>query len=129
MGSKEGNESSSAAGGSSVSIVLLQERFRQLQRLKEMREEKDPLRLINKATKKVSGHVRNDLSPKYVSPRERNLFGVDSSSMLPLSLSLGRNELSNEFCPWYTGSSGTASYPPCVDVDRRDDDVDTSLHL
>ncbi|KAI4342789.1 hypothetical protein MLD38_027370 [Melastoma candidum] len=132
MESKEGNKDPAAAVKSSESISLLQERFRQLQRLKEMRVEKDPLRFVNKvASHKVSGHPRLDFSSKYPISHERKLYPnrITSYSLPPLLTSLERNVAADELRLWHPGNARPASPPSLIDLVGSDHDVDTSLRL
>lgn len=130
------------------SIVLLQERFRQLQRVKKMREEKEMLRLFSEADRctspprikyKTHNHkpqnlffqseVLHPLPPKVAAPTIMSSSHITCLSLWPdshVSDNTKKARWLNDKS-WLPNRSTTAFY----DVNEHDNecDVDTSLHL
>lgn len=147
---KMGREFSDQTAFHSSSIALLQERFRQLQRVKEMREEKEMFRFFPE-----SDRCTNPPSRKYNTPQHKpfTLFNFQSELLLPSSpnvaaqaistssqiktcLSLwpdhsthvAENVIKKSHClnnkSWFSNTT-----PLFVVNDYDESDVDTSLHL
>ncbi|PIN03473.1 hypothetical protein CDL12_24016 [Handroanthus impetiginosus] len=93
------NEDPSVVGSS---IVLLQERFKQLQRLKEMRQERQLLKLLNQSRD-----------------------GADAVFQDPLALGLNSNAHFQQFS---SSGANVADRGP-QRLFEKSDVVDTSLHL
>ncbi|KAK4765344.1 hypothetical protein SAY86_026434 [Trapa natans] len=122
------------------SIALLQERFRQIQRMKEMREEKELQRLLSKCPSKSLSvpHQKPNYEPFSVFFEPGFGFPLDSASS-QLSLSLWpRSRSDGGSCLWPMEApvlvrpwlSGTRSLMGNLsDKPEGFEDVDTSLHL
>ncbi|CAI8590539.1 unnamed protein product [Vicia faba] len=96
------------------SIALLQERFRQLERVKEMREERELKRMLNEPKQQTY-----DQSTTRLSSSNHELIIPSRSSPPHVSLSL-----------WPTTSSQANSWKNGYDCDSSSvSGVDTSLHL
>ncbi|XP_021887248.1 uncharacterized protein LOC110806629 [Carica papaya] len=112
------------------SIALLQERFRQLQRVKEMREERELLKNLIETKQQTPGMHYNEPSSQlffhFLPPRspppslsldsQIKVSGFDKSVDSPLLMGLWPKEK-----PAFTMNRFDGSDP--------DEDVDTSLHL
>lgn len=103
------------------SIALLQERFRQLEKVKERREGKQLVRLLSSQN--------NTIQQRLVDPNHRPLYDHDSLS-LGLNLTNKQSDHQNNMklsssslSPWSQGESSTSR-----NFDNYSD-VDTSLHL
>ncbi|XP_027333539.1 uncharacterized protein LOC113848283 [Abrus precatorius] len=103
------------------SIALLQERFRQLEKVKERREGKELLKLLSSETSSMRNPPsHNSQQPRLVVPHRPTLHD---------SLSLGLNFTTKQ------GDHNTMKSPPSwpqgASTSRNFDssDVDTSLHL
>lgn len=131
------------------SIVLLQERFRQLQKVKEMREEKEMLRLFSESDRcasppsmKYNAHhhkpsnlffqseLFHPLPPKVAAPATPPSSQITCLSLWPDShVSSNKKKthcLNNK--SWLPNKSTTPFYD-VNDHGNESDDVDTSLHL
>ncbi|XP_047940757.1 uncharacterized protein LOC125188060 [Salvia hispanica] len=97
------------------SIVLLQERFKQLQRLKEMREETQNLRLMPPET-----NLRHDLSVTRFSTLSSN----NAACQDPLALGLNSSSLSHH-TPHFRRQQTVRGPHSFFEIS----DVDTSLRL
>ncbi|KAL5794281.1 hypothetical protein ACOSP7_002875 [Xanthoceras sorbifolium] len=112
------------------SIALLQERFRQLERVREKREEKETLKLFNESDRvsPARRYESNKLSfqPEMILPHRPPL-------QEPLSLGLDSHGKHADFRAMTTPSSTSLwpSSPHGPSTSRNFDfsDVDTSLHL
>lgn len=114
------------------SIALLQERFRQLEKVKERREGKQLLKLLSSGTTSSSSSMHNPTSqdsqqPKLFTPHKPTLHD---------SLSLGLNFTNkqgdhNTMKMKPSPSSSSNLWPHGASTSRNFDssDVDTSLHL
>ncbi|GFZ07379.1 hypothetical protein Acr_19g0003160 [Actinidia rufa] len=115
MSSRERSESLAVH---SSSIALLQERFRQLQRAKEMREEKELMKQVSKSHPTNSPTCSHDPSRLFFNselitpPRPPPLLQDSSSSLLHR-----------------TGQSKNTETILCRSSNYDDSDIDTSLHL
>ncbi|XP_073227000.1 uncharacterized protein [Cicer arietinum] len=107
------------------SIALLQERFRQLQRVKEMREKRELLKMLSTSNtdqpKLFNFNFSSNSSIIHHEPITRiffhpELININSSSLSPNHLSLSL---------WPTTSQCMKEY----DNNVCDSGVDTSLHL
>ncbi|XP_059636715.1 uncharacterized protein LOC132278830 [Cornus florida] len=124
------------------SIALLQERFRQLERMKEMREERELMRMISES----HDQQQYSSSPTMHYEPSSSSFFFHSELILPprvvppvqVSLSLWPNSQSK--CSDFRGLDQTAmkTWPtdtplvrasPVKSTQDSDSDVDTSLHL
>ncbi|XVF28041.1 hypothetical protein REPUB_Repub14bG0161200 [Reevesia pubescens] len=121
------------------SIALLQERFRQLQRMKEMREERELLRKVAKpnqcnpslAYDQSSGLLFfHFLPPRSLPPRQVPDFSLWSGSQSKC------NRFECMEAPLFASLLPTTETPSSLHVSLNkfedsdiDDDVDTSLHL
>lgn len=125
------------------SIALLQERFRQLQRVKEMREEKELKKLFTEVPKHFNSNSNNNTLPStcestrlFSHPELINISSSKSSSLSPPHISLSLWPTSQDFTSFkkpfttnYTQSLQT-SWKSSYDCDSSSDSgVDTSLHL
>ncbi|XVE78327.1 hypothetical protein DITRI_Ditri13aG0135800 [Diplodiscus trichospermus] len=108
----------------SSSIALLQERFRQLQKVRERREEKELLKLFSES--------------KHSSPtmhHEPNRLPLQPSDQDPLSLGLNSQSWQTSFRAMATTSESTSSWPNSAAATSSsskhfgNSDVDTSLRL
>ncbi|KAL1555417.1 hypothetical protein AAHA92_11159 [Salvia divinorum] len=97
------------------SIVLLQERFKQLQKLKEIREETQMLRLMPQ-----ENNLRHDLAGAGFS----SLFSNNAAYQDPLALGLNSTS-HHRHTPHYRGQQAVGGPHSFFDTP----DVDTSLHL
>ncbi|KAI4373974.1 hypothetical protein MLD38_012028 [Melastoma candidum] len=108
---------------SSASIALLRQRFKDMQRQKEMRQERETSpRFVNKLPNKVSGH------------RPRSVSNSISTTSRRLPLSPGRNKAGDDLhrrMLVVARPDSPASRNEAVDVgnDANEDELDTSLHL
>lgn len=142
--SREDQHESSSTTVVHSSIALLQERFRQLQRVKEMREERALKRMLTEPK-----HKQLDPNPTmhYVQPSSR-LYSDSELSIPPRSpphvalsiwpqsqtnhadytSSYSQNQLFVNSCPTDHRPSALTSFNKFNDSDSHSD-VDTSLHL
>ncbi|KAI3741010.1 hypothetical protein L1987_58674 [Smallanthus sonchifolius] len=107
------------------SIAMLQERFRQLEKVKEMREERELLKLINSSASNNNHHHHHNL---YF------LGHSDPKELLTLSLSLSLWPNSQQQHHVYSWDINTPSWlpfplPPPSFTNTTHHDVDTTLHL
>ncbi|XP_061361133.1 uncharacterized protein LOC133305041 [Gastrolobium bilobum] len=105
------------------SIALLQERFRQLEKVKERREGKELLNLLSSENQRNTSSSMNSLQPRLVVPHRPTLH--DSLS-LGLNLTSKQGDHNNMKSPpslnlWSQGASTSRNFDSS--------DVDTSLHL
>ncbi|KAI3716155.1 hypothetical protein L6452_23285 [Arctium lappa] len=120
-----------SGGGSSSSIALLQERFRQLQKMRERRQEMEVLKLLSKS---------ESISQTKYYEHSETIFRQPTTtrSSLQDSLSLGldlygkkpvhqpsNSKSTPPFRDFWSTDSATVSAPRTIDKH----DVDTSLHL
>ena len=129
------------------SIALLQERFRQLQRVKEMREERELRKMLAHEPKQLSSNnhtmsyeptTRVFSHPELIAPSSRSPPHF-SLSLWPISQANQedqrsfQNPVSMDLCPTYTHTHAQtlqASWKNVHDWDSGSDSgVDTSLHL
>ncbi|OVA20173.1 hypothetical protein BVC80_1663g70 [Macleaya cordata] len=113
------------------SIALLQERFRQLQRVKEMREERELLRLFSSEPERVSPTTRDAPSKLFFHPeliipprptlQSSHFFQTESQSKCADFLAVD-TPLLMSLWPTDRGIVRTSN-------NFDDADVDTSLHL
>ncbi|KAJ1410878.1 hypothetical protein SESBI_21687 [Sesbania bispinosa] len=112
------------------SIALLQERFRQLEKVKERREGKEFLRLLSSESTSSSMHSptsHNSLQPRLVVPQHRPTLHDSLSLGLNLTSKQGdhHNTMKLKSPPpsnlWPHGASTSTNFDSS--------DVDTSLHL
>ena len=126
------------------SIALLQERFRQLQRAKQMREERELLKMLNEP-KQLNSNIpsTNTYEPARLSLEPESV--IPSKSPPHVSLSLGPTSQARQQehrsletmtasrglrAMDYTHSSLQAAWKNVYDCDSENDSgVDTSLHL
>ena len=130
----------------SSSIALLQERFRQLQRVKEMREERELLKLLSETKQFFTSSnpvTTNHYEPAKLSYKPEMVIPAKSPPQPPrVSLSLWptseedkrtleANPVSVSLCPKdYALSSLKTPWKNFCDCDSESDSgVDTSLHL
>nr|DAD23614.1 TPA_asm: hypothetical protein HUJ06_025077 [Nelumbo nucifera] len=112
------------------SIALLQERFRQLQRVKEMREEKELLRLFTPESERVAPNMPHearmlfhpDLILPHSPPLQGSLPNHLNSQASHVDFQATETPLLNN--PW-PRDRAVMDTPKSFD----DADVDTSLHL
>ncbi|KAK4847230.1 hypothetical protein QYF36_027304 [Acer negundo] len=117
------------------SIALLQERFRQLERVREKREEKEMLKLFNESDRVVSPAMRYE--PNKLSPFQPEMILPHHSHRphLQESLSLGLNyqdrhaDFRAKTTPTSTGLWPNSPSGPSTSRSFDHSDVDTSLHL
>ncbi|KAK2648391.1 hypothetical protein Ddye_015880 [Dipteronia dyeriana] len=119
------------------SIALLQERFRQLERVREKREEREMLKLFSESDRVVSPALRYE--PNKLSSFQPEMILPHHSHRPPLqeSLSLGLNyqdrhaDFRAKTTPTSTSTSLWPNSPSGPSTSRSFDhsDVDTSLHL
>ncbi|KAI4308495.1 hypothetical protein L6164_031565 [Bauhinia variegata] len=112
------------------SIALLQERFRQLEKVKERREGKELLKLFSETQKGSSSiHLQpsgSSLQPRLVAPhRPSNHHDYSLSLGLDLANMVTDNHNTRKTTP------SASSWPDGAATSRNFDnsDVDTSLHL
>jgi hypothetical protein len=136
------------------SIALLQERFRQLERVKEMREERELKKMLNE-TKQFNSN--NTITPSYDYDQSTRLFSSNHELIIPsrssssssppphVSLSLWpttsevkqeeyftslKNPVSMNLCTTNYTQNMQSSWKNGYDCDSASDSgVDTSLHL
>ncbi|TXG55506.1 hypothetical protein EZV62_020762 [Acer yangbiense] len=119
------------------SIALLQERFRQLERVREKREEKEMLKLFNEPDRVVSPAMRYE--PNKLSSFQPEMIVPHHSHRphLQESLSLGLNYQDSRHADFRakTTPTSTSLWPngpssgPSTSRSFDHSDVDTSLHL
>ncbi|KAI0525026.1 hypothetical protein KFK09_004417 [Dendrobium nobile] len=105
------------------SIALLQERFRQLQRVKAKREEREQIRAINEHL-----HLQQQQPKWFVHPE---LLHPSSHLRNSSSFLLGESKDFNEFQS-LEASLSLRSWPPASVIQSSNgfnEEVDTSLHL
>lgn len=132
------------------SIILLQERFRQLQRVKEMREEKGMLRLFSDSDRCTSppsinynthnhkpsnrffqSELLHPLPPKVAAPEIAPPSHITCLSLWPhsqVSSNTKKARWLNDKS-WLPNKSTTTTFYDVNDHDNESCDVDTSLHL
>ncbi|CAA2992188.1 Hypothetical predicted protein [Olea europaea subsp. europaea] len=119
------------------SIALLQERFRQLEKMKEMRQEKALLRILSESEKRYSPSIMH-YEPVYKScvSSEHKIFAPKPDCQLSLSLfpdtqikspSFRGAEVQRGSISSLVDTSSVCSSP--IKIDNSDSDIDTSLHL
>ncbi|CAK9156823.1 unnamed protein product [Ilex paraguariensis] len=117
------------------SIALLQERFRQLQRVKQMREEREYLKMLSESegcTNPTTSH-----EPSKLFFQSELILPQKPPSQVSLSLSPNTqirhaNFKATETTPQLTKSwlaDTNLARPSSIKLDGSDSDVDTSLHL
>lgn len=108
------------------SIALLQERFKQLERVKEIRQEKELLKMLSNSYDQpcITMQMHNNIDHHYQPLNNNKLSSQQSASQLSLSLwpeihppTLDKSRVSN------TTNSTKNKF------DALHSDVDTSLHL
>ncbi|KAF5741378.1 hypothetical protein HS088_TW10G00375 [Tripterygium wilfordii] len=113
----------------SSSIALLQERFRELQRVKEDREKKELLRLYS-GSDPPSMHYNQ---PTKLGYHQQEMMFLPSKPPLGDSFSLGLKLQNRTDFPVVTGTSLTKSKPSVANSSKQfcfdSSDVDTTLHL
>lgn len=112
------------------SIALLQERFRQLERVREKREEKEMLKLFNDSDRRSSPAMRYEHNKL---PSQPEIF-LPNRPPYQESLSLGLHSQGRHAdfrSKTTTSTSLWPTSPPGPSTSRNFDhsDVDTSLHL
>ncbi|KAB1221713.1 hypothetical protein CJ030_MR2G019940 [Morella rubra] len=117
------------------SIALLQERFRQLQRVKEMREERELMRMLAEP-KQLNLYPPMQFEPSRLFFHSELITPPRSPPQLPLSLwppsqSNHAGYRLSEAPSWATDHvpSVLTSLNHFSDISDSDSDVDTSLHL
>ncbi|KAK7299856.1 hypothetical protein RJT34_10684 [Clitoria ternatea] len=111
------------------SIALLQERFRQLEKVKERREGKQLLKLLSSSeSQRGTSSLHNPTSQNSPQPR---LLPPHHRPTLHDSLSLGLNLTSNDHNNTMKSSPSNNLWTQGATTSRNFDnsDVDTSLHL
>ncbi|CAA3030684.1 Hypothetical predicted protein [Olea europaea subsp. europaea] len=120
------------------SIALLQERFRQLEKMKEMRQEKELLRILSES------ESRHGYPFMHYEPVNKSCFSSKLLMFAPkpdcqLSLSLFPDtvqiksssfrgvEVPRGTISWLVDTPSTSS--SSIKIDNSDSDIDTSLHL
>ncbi|KAL2666172.1 hypothetical protein GLYMA_02G305500v4 [Glycine max] len=122
---RQGNDPSPTTTVNS-SIALLQERFRQLEKVKERREGKQLLKLLSSESTSSSQNSQQQQQPRLVAPHRPTLHD---------SLSLGLNFTSKQGDHHNTinmkSPPSSNLWPHGASTSRNFDtsDVDTSLHL
>ncbi|CAI9756672.1 unnamed protein product [Fraxinus pennsylvanica] len=119
------------------SIALLQERFRQLEKMKEMRQEKALLRILSESERPYSPPIMH-YEPEHKScvSSEHMIFAPKPNCQLSLSLfpdtqikspSFQGAEVPRGTISWLVDTPSVCS--SSIKIDNSDSDVDTSLHL
>ncbi|CAI9783982.1 unnamed protein product [Fraxinus pennsylvanica] len=120
------------------SIALLQERFRQLEKMKELRQGKALLRILSESESRYGSHILN------CEPVNKSCFGPELLMFAPkpdcqLSLSLFPDtvqiksssfrevEVPRGTISWFVDTPSTCS--SSIKIENFDSDIDTSLHL
>lgn len=105
------------------SIALLQERFRQLERAKEMREKKE-------LSRQLTNSIPHDLTATYNPSRSFSLFEYQHLPTTPIgdSASTGRTYESKNSALTRAEATPTANLQH-KSSNFEDTDIDTSLHL
>lgn len=111
------------------SIALLQERFRQLQRVKEMREERELLRVFSHSDAGQPARLEPFFHPDLILP-SRPLQGSSPRQPLHLLQREDRREMVKLTRLWPEKTTAHHVFRSS-DIDKPQDvaDVDTSLHL
>ena len=115
------------------SIALLQERFRQLEKMKERREGKELLKLLSSETQRGSSSMHNPTSQSSPQPRSvvPHMPSVHDSLSLGLNLNTKQGD-HNSTMKSPLSSSSSSLWPQGASSSSRNfdsSDVDTSLHL
>ncbi|KAL7591087.1 hypothetical protein Lser_V15G34882 [Lactuca serriola] len=108
-------------GGGASSIALLQERFRQLERMREKREEMEVLKLFPEGQGQGQGQSQSQTN-RYEPPPVRS--SVQPRLSFQDSLSLGLNIYTKQ-----TEPQKPAKKQPFIEFLSSKHEVDTSLHL
>uniref|UniRef100_A0A7N0RCB9 Uncharacterized protein n=1 Tax=Kalanchoe fedtschenkoi TaxID=63787 RepID=A0A7N0RCB9_KALFE len=115
----------SESASSSSSIALLQERFKKLQRAREVRKERELLKVLAESAR-VNRSVSHDPSSGSSFSSEYHHSSLPAQYFAqnhkPDHLQVNRNS------PTYT-NAGTSLTQVCGDDDDEGSNVDTSLHL
>ncbi|KAI3786397.1 hypothetical protein L1987_40042 [Smallanthus sonchifolius] len=115
----------SGGGGSGSSIALLQERFRQLQRMREKRQEMELLKLFPEPETMSQTSQTNRYEPLVRSLVHPDMTKTRSSfqDSAPLGLNLYTNQAEPK------KPAKTTQFMDFWQVDSKKHEVDTSLHL
>lgn len=119
----------------SSSIALLQERFRQLQRVKEMREERELQKMMLNEPKQFNSNSNAFSHPELITPSRSSSPPHVSLSLWPASQDQDyrrsvQTPVSMNFCPTSTYAHAQVSEKKVCECDSGSDPgVDTSLHL
>jgi hypothetical protein len=133
---KDSNSSTNTVMHSS--IALLQERFRQLQRVKEMREERAVLmRMLQAEPNKQLNHLNPTMHYDHQQPYSSSRLPSKSESLSNIPQSSSPPHASRSIRPQSSSYSQTTNQTPSDptsfnkfnDYDHSHPDVDTSLHL
>ncbi|KAL2475751.1 2-oxoglutarate (2OG) and Fe(II)-dependent oxygenase superfamily protein [Abeliophyllum distichum] len=117
------------------SIALLQERFRQLEKMKEMRQEKALLRMLSVSESRYSPPTMN-YEPVYKSFSSELMMFAPRKPDCQLSLSLFPDTQIKS--PSFRGAEvprdtifidKPSACSSSIKIDNSDSDIDTSLHL
>lgn len=107
------------------SIALLQERFRQLQKNRERREEKELLKLFSESGNPTMPN-RLNLQPAYRQPHQDSAFSLGLNSVQSWQTDFGATENPAASTSLRPNNSSTSA---ATSRNFGNSDVDTSLHL
>lgn len=133
-------ESCDGNSASHSSIALLQERFRKLQKAKEMREEKELLRLLSESGRRTNNSrarsyeqkgmlIHSEAKAGHIPERSQS---TQRGSMEKMHSDLQGNEIpvfGNKFSSTSPGAFTQCYRTNNIDDDDNDSEVDTSLRL
>lgn len=130
------NPTTTTTNGTMSSIALLQERFRQLQKMKEMRQEKELIRFLSESSDRYSPPITQ--TPPYNNMLSSQVLFVSADhpeltlSLWPGSQIKKPNHSQSAFNvrkSWFADAPAGLACGSMVMHERGDTDIDTSLHL